>query len=168
MNSNNLQILPLKEAAEKFQTEDINEFRRGMKRAGCVVTIAGVDMIDMVKLQQRAAQKSQGTGSKTRSKRTPNPMGLLKARVGMYPRWIDNKNAAIDSFKMKVAEAPNPYEKNQAHKKLTKLQTDLKKMEENYKRDQDKLDKISNASQFGSYVELVKINKFNYKNPKRQ
>ena len=31
----------------------------------------------------------------------------------------------------------------------------------------DKLDKITDMSQFGSYVELIKINKFNYKNPRR-
>lgn len=31
----------------------------------------------------------------------------------------------------------------------------------------DKLDKVTNASQFGSYMELVKINKFNYKNPRK-
>ena len=43
----------------------------------------------------------------------------------------------------------------------------LKKFE-NENEAEDELDKISNASQFGSYVELVKINKFNYKNPKRQ
>ena len=30
----------------------------------------------------------------------------------------------------------------------------------------DKLDKISNDSQFGSYMELIKINKFNYQNPR--
>ncbi|MCH7562135.1 MAG: 7,8-didemethyl-8-hydroxy-5-deazariboflavin synthase subunit CofH, partial [Thaumarchaeota archaeon] len=28
------------------------------------------------------------------------------------------------------------------------------------------LDKIKDTSQFGSYVELIKINKFNYKNPR--
>ena len=43
----------------------------------------------------------------------------------------------------------------------------LKKFE-NENEAEDELDKISNASQFGSYAELVKINKFNYKNPKRQ
>ena len=43
----------------------------------------------------------------------------------------------------------------------------LKKFE-NENEAEDELDKISNESQFGSYVELVKINKFNYKNPKRQ
>ena len=32
----------------------------------------------------------------------------------------------------------------------------------------DKLDKISNDSQFGSYMELIKINKFNYQNPRRK
>ena len=42
----------------------------------------------------------------------------------------------------------------------------LKKFE-NENEAEDELDKISNVSQFGSYVELVKINKFNYKNPKR-
>ena len=30
------------------------------------------------------------------------------------------------------------------------------------------LDKITDISQFGSYVELIKINKFNYKNPRRK
>lgn len=30
------------------------------------------------------------------------------------------------------------------------------------------LDKITNTSQFGSYIELIKINKFNYKNPRRK
>ncbi len=30
------------------------------------------------------------------------------------------------------------------------------------------LDKITDASQFGSYAELIKINKFNYKNPRRK
>jgi len=43
----------------------------------------------------------------------------------------------------------------------------LKKFE-NGNDDEDKLDKITNESQFGSYVELVKINKFNYKNPRRK
>ncbi len=31
---------------------------------------------------------------------------------------------------------------------------------------EDKLDKVTDTSQFGSYVELIKINKFNYKNPR--
>ena len=39
---------------------------------------------------------------------------------------------------------------------------------ENENDDEDKLDKITNDSQFGSYVELIKINKFNYKNPRRK
>ncbi|MDA1346139.1 MAG: 5-amino-6-(D-ribitylamino)uracil--L-tyrosine 4-hydroxyphenyl transferase CofH [Crenarchaeota archaeon] len=30
------------------------------------------------------------------------------------------------------------------------------------------LDKVTDISQFGSYVELIKINKFNYKNPRRK
>lgn len=32
---------------------------------------------------------------------------------------------------------------------------------------EDELDKVTDMSQFGSYVELIKINKFNYKNPRR-
>jgi FO synthase subunit 2 len=32
--------------------------------------------------------------------------------------------------------------------------------------DGDKLDKVSDASQFGSYFELVKIDKYRYKNPR--
>jgi FO synthase subunit 2 len=31
---------------------------------------------------------------------------------------------------------------------------------------EDDLDKVTDVSQFGSYVELIKINKFNYKNPR--
>ena len=33
---------------------------------------------------------------------------------------------------------------------------------------EDGLDKVTDVSQFGSYVELIKINKFNYKNPRRK
>ena len=41
----------------------------------------------------------------------------------------------------------------------------LKKFEDGNE-EEGELDKITNISQFGSYVELVKINKFNYKNPR--
>ncbi len=43
----------------------------------------------------------------------------------------------------------------------------LKKFED-WNEEESELDKITNISQFGSYVELVKINKFNYKNPRRK
>ena len=43
----------------------------------------------------------------------------------------------------------------------------LKKFEDCNEKESE-LDKITNISQFGSYVELVKINKFNYKNPRRK
>ena len=33
---------------------------------------------------------------------------------------------------------------------------------------ESELDKVSDTSQFGSYVELIKINKYNYKNPRRK
>ena len=145
MNANEIQILPLKEAAERFQAEDMKKFRSGMKRAGCIVTIGGVDMIDMVKLQQKAAQKSQGTGKVKSVKRTPNPVGLLKARVNTYPRWIDGKNAAIESARIIVATAPNPYEKGQAQKRLNALQKDLTRMEGNFQSDQNRLEAILNA-----------------------
>ena len=38
----------------------------------------------------------------------------------------------------------------------------------NEKEGNDELDKVEDVSQFGSYVELIKINKFNYKNPRRE
>ena len=145
MNPHEIQILPLKEAAEKFQAEDMKKFRSRMKRAGCIVTIGGVDMIDMVKLQQKAAQKSQGTGKVKSVKRTPNPVGLLKARVNTYPRWIDGKNAAIQSAQIKFAEAVNSYEKNQAQKRLNTLQKDLTRMEGNFQSDLKRLEAILNA-----------------------
>ena len=33
---------------------------------------------------------------------------------------------------------------------------------------ESELDKVTDTSRFGSYVELIKINKFNYKNPRRK
>ena len=42
----------------------------------------------------------------------------------------------------------------------------LKKFDSNYESD-DELDKISDLSKFGSYAELIKINKFRYKNPRK-
>ena len=43
----------------------------------------------------------------------------------------------------------------------------LRKFENGQETEDDELDKITDTSQFGSYVELIKINKFNYKNPRR-
>ena len=42
----------------------------------------------------------------------------------------------------------------------------LKTFEEKNEKNYDELDKVEDASQFGSYFELVKINKFKYKNPR--
>ena len=43
----------------------------------------------------------------------------------------------------------------------------LRKFDEDSEPD-DELDKVTNTSQFGSYTELIKINKFNYENPRRK
>lgn len=53
-----------------------------------------------------------------------------------------------------------PAERN-THYKILKKFDDKNEVDEG-------LDKVKDASQFGSYVELIKINKFNYKNPRRK
>nr|WP_255430817.1 5-amino-6-(D-ribitylamino)uracil--L-tyrosine 4-hydroxyphenyl transferase CofH [Candidatus Nitrosopumilus sp. SW] len=53
-----------------------------------------------------------------------------------------------------------PAERNTKYKILKKFEGDNEP--------EDKLDKVTNTSQFGSYVELIKINKFNYENPRRK
>ena len=53
-----------------------------------------------------------------------------------------------------------PAERNTEYKILKKFE----KQEEV----ESELDKVTDTSQFGSYVELIKINKFNYKNPRRK
>jgi len=141
----NQSIIPLKEAADRFSVENIDTFRRGMKKSGCIITIAGVDLIDMDKLQQAAVEKSQSKSNTQRVKRTANPIGLLRARVNTYPRWLEGKKSAIESAKITMAAAPNPYEINQGQKKLNSLQHDLKRMEGNFMSDQDKLNNILNA-----------------------
>tara|TARA_B110000438_G_scaffold30431_1_gene29645 strand:- start:761 stop:946 length:186 start_codon:yes stop_codon:yes gene_type:complete len=51
-----------------------------------------------------------------------------------------------------------PAERNTHYKMLKKFETE-NEIEEG-------LDKITDYSQFGSYEELIKINKFRYKNPR--
>ena len=53
-----------------------------------------------------------------------------------------------------------PAERNTNYKILKKFDSDQETDEE--------LDRVSDASQFGSYVELIKINKFKYKNPREK
>ncbi|AFS80511.1 radical SAM protein [Candidatus Nitrosopumilus koreensis AR1] len=53
-----------------------------------------------------------------------------------------------------------PAERNTKYKIIKKF--------EDSDESEDKLDKITNTTQFGSYVELIKINKFNYQNPRRK
>ena len=52
-----------------------------------------------------------------------------------------------------------PAERNTHYKMLKTFDKD--------EESEDELDKVTDMSQFGSYVELIKINKFNYKNPRR-
>ncbi|NND86944.1 MAG: 7,8-didemethyl-8-hydroxy-5-deazariboflavin synthase subunit CofH, partial [Nitrosopumilus sp.] len=53
-----------------------------------------------------------------------------------------------------------PAERNTQYKILKKFDNDNELEEE--------LDKVTDASKFGSYVELIKINKFKYSNPRRE
>ncbi|KEQ56478.1 FO synthase subunit 2 protein [Marine Group I thaumarchaeote SCGC AAA799-E16] len=53
-----------------------------------------------------------------------------------------------------------PAERNTKYEILKKFEGDNEP--------EDKLDKVTNTSQFGSYTELIKINKFNYENPRRK
>ena len=53
-----------------------------------------------------------------------------------------------------------PAERNTHYKILKKFEGDVEVEED--------LDKVTDTSQFGSYPELIKINKFNYKNPRRK
>ena len=53
-----------------------------------------------------------------------------------------------------------PAERNTHYKILKKFEGDAEIEED--------LDKVTDTSQFGSYPELIKINKFNYKNPRRK
>ena len=53
-----------------------------------------------------------------------------------------------------------PAERNTQYKMLKKFETENEV--------EDGLDKITDYSQFGSYAELIKINKFKYKNPREQ
>jgi len=53
-----------------------------------------------------------------------------------------------------------PAERNTNYKILKKF--------DNIGESDDELDKISDVSKFGSYAELIKINKFKYKNPRRE
>ena len=53
-----------------------------------------------------------------------------------------------------------PAERNTKYKILRKFEGDNEP--------EDGLDKVTNTAQFGSYTELIKINKFNYENPRRK
>lgn len=53
-----------------------------------------------------------------------------------------------------------PAERNTKYEILKKYEDDSEP--------EDELDKVTNTSQFGSYTELIKINKFKYENPRRK
>jgi len=53
-----------------------------------------------------------------------------------------------------------PAERNTKYEILKKFEDDSEP--------EDELDKVTNTSQFGSYTELIKINKFKYENPRRK
>jgi len=146
MTQNSLNILPLKEAADKFQVENLEIFKRRLKKIHCIISIAGIEFVDVEKLQEQALAKVQSNGNGNRVRRTPNPIGLLRARVNTYPRWLEGKRAAITAARLTATVAQNPYEKARDLKKLNILERDLERMEGNFRRDKNSLDSILNAS----------------------
>jgi len=81
-----------------------------------------------------------------------------------------NKHS-ITTLDNKHDEKMSQFKKN-SDIELPKLKSQIRKLKKKIEKSknmkiEDKLDTVTDK-QFGSYVELVKINKYNYKNPRKQ
>ena len=91
--------------------------------------------------------------------------GKKEIRLAFALDVFGTQNAPVylDNLELFLSANPDPVipaERNTHYKMLKKFETENES--------EEGLDKIKDYSQFGSYAELIKINKFRYKNPREQ
>ena len=144
-----INVLPLRKAAEEIGVPDLETLRKAAKKFGALITVAGLDYVDCARfevgvnneVQAKVEQAARRTPSKDSSGRH---LGLLKARIEFAPSRIVSKEGAIADARKQIEAAENKYEKTRAKKALAGLEAGLARLKDNLAKDTADLDRILN------------------------
>jgi len=145
----NLNVLPLRKAAEEIGITDLDILRKAAKKFGALVTVAGLDYVDRARFDEGVknelqAKVEQGARRASAKASGGQHLGLLQARITLAPTRIASKESAVAAARKKVDEAVNKYEKTRAKNALADLEAGLKKLQGNLERDKADLDRFLN------------------------
>ncbi len=145
----NLNVLPLRKAAEEIGITDLDTLRKAAKKFGALVTVAGLDYVDRARfdegvkdeLQMKVEQGARRANTKASG---GQHLGLLQARITLAPTRIASKEGAVVAARKQVEAAENKYEKTRAKKALAALEGGLARLKDNLAKDQADLERFLN------------------------
>lgn len=143
-------FLPLAAAMQQLQATDEKEFVKSAKKHGCYFMKGGIVRIDVTKLNlaldaEFAQAQVNAANRKTRDNSPGRDLGLIEARLTLYPGRIKAKNEKIKSVEATLTEAGSAYVKRKLRQELKTLEGQLAKMEASYQRDLKRRDEILNS-----------------------
>ena len=148
---NAIQFVLLSVAMQKLEATDEDDFIKTAKKHKCYYTRGGIVKIDLPNLElavdaEFAQAQASAAKRKTREHTPGRDLGLIEARLTLYPARIEAKKDKIKSAEAAVKAADSPYLKRKLAKELKTLCDQLAKMDEGYQRDLKRRDEILNGS----------------------
>ncbi|MCX6600781.1 MAG: hypothetical protein NT025_04375 [bacterium] len=146
---NPMAFVPLQTAMETLGASDETAFVKTAKRHACFLKRGGIVRINLPELQrcineEFSKAQEQATKRKTVKRDRGADLGLMEARLTLYPGRIDAKKSKIKSAEAAVKAADSPYLRRKLEKELKTLRDQLTKLEEGQQRDLRSRDEILN------------------------
>jgi hypothetical protein len=141
-------FVPLGAAMEQLEANDEVSFIKLAKRHNCHFERGGIVRINLPELQrcveaEFAQMQDAAAKRKTVKKRDRGAdLGLIEARLTMYPVRIAAKQDKIKSAEAGLKAADSPYMRHKLNKELKKLREELIRMTDNHQRDQQRREEI--------------------------
>jgi len=145
-----IQFVPLSVAMQTLEATDEAEFVKTAKKHKCYYARGGIVKIDLPKLQlavdaEFARALASAAKRKTRERTQGQNLGLIEARLTLYPARSEAKKDRIKSTEAAAKAADYPRVRRNLEKKAKELHEQLAKMEESYQRDLKRRDEILNS-----------------------
>lgn len=147
---NPMAFVPLQTAMEALGATDETAFVKMARRHACLLKCGGIVRINLPELQRCVNEdfskaQEQAAKRKTVKRDRGADLGLIEARLTLYPGRIEAKRSKIRSAEAAVKAADSPYLRRKLDKELTTFRDQLAKLEEGNQRDLRDRDEILNS-----------------------
>jgi hypothetical protein len=133
---------------------DPKAFEAKVKELGCRYEFAGIVKVDIDRLEAALNGEFEKIAEaasvpKTKAHREGSDLGLIIARLALYPKRFEGKQAKIKTVEDKLAAATTPYEQHKLTRELKKLNDELQRLHDGKARDIALRDAILNGETSG-------------------